>query len=804
MPPSNNQSISLSVGHIFASIQEGRDAVLSAAVEEGLGFSPTFSDRKRFIAVCYAKAETACPFYIRIAYQERSEEVELRKLVPHSCNAIDHQGWKRANSLKFIASRHSDLVKSEPRTKPRQIQTIERLNHSNQLTYHQAWRAKKEIHTSAYLEKKHSYQLIYPFLEAITDAGLNSEDEDADGNWATSRADAAISRDGDYRFEWCQVAPRACIHAFRHNRRLICLDGAHMKIERELVLLIVTTLDANENTLPLMWGFAKNETIESWTQFLSYFREFFLDSIPEEEKRASFEYLTVISDRGKGLAPAVTSILPKAFHYHCTQHLAANVGNAFGKNVEKLFRAACLVDSSASFRTRLDQIEATSASARHYVDQLESTRYAASAAPLVDFPRYGQTCSNIAESMNSAWMEARELPLLHSLHYLWVYAMRKFYERRHDTQKHGKFTNYCMAYYMGELKDSFQFLVTPQERENQIAMVYRTNPSDPDTRIVSLGAKKCSCLAFQDHKIPCRHAIAAARFFGVDSTSLIADFYQLSEYREQYKFSPSTILLAELEPDGVTLPPQDLFPLRGRPIKKRFKRKTRETEARRLGKMRSPEAQRQRQEEAAARYQSGASRFQAQPSISIARRVDRHPLARRDEPIPFARPPDIGQNSDIMERIRQLQARLQDAEGEIAQQRRNVLNQPSRQSGEQERVNVESQPRPEQAEAERSDTPPRLATADSQRPTGGTASQAASPSQITYNINGPVNGFFSVTASASLSQFTINSTPPQSPPQKRAREEDEQEDGIVDEIEVAVPSTRKSARPRKKSRKAQD
>ena len=40
--------------------------------------------------------------------------------------------------------------------------------------------------------------------------------------------------------------------------------------------------------------------------FLYGFREFFLDDISKDEKRDFYEKLTVASDRGKGLVPAVT------------------------------------------------------------------------------------------------------------------------------------------------------------------------------------------------------------------------------------------------------------------------------------------------------------------------------------------------------------------------------------------------------------------------------------------------------------------------------------------------------------------
>src|ERR1700742_3809372 len=146
-----------------------------------------------------------------------------------------------------------------------------------------------------------------------------------------------------------------------------------------------------------------------------------------------------------------------------------------------------------------------------------------------------------------------------------------------------------MAYYKKELQDSSKYLVILQERENQVALVYLASAADPDTRLVYLKARKCSCLAFQDHKIPCRHAIATARFFGVDPLLLIADFYQISAYREQYRYSLKPVLISELEPDGYTQPPLIADAAVGRKVVKRFRRITCETEARRLGRILPPD-----------------------------------------------------------------------------------------------------------------------------------------------------------------------------------------------------------------------
>ena len=410
MASSQNLPDTLFVGQTFASIDEAKKSVLHVMVTQRLSFKVTSSDQTRFHAICRSSKETGCKFFLRIAYMNRSDQFELRKLIPHTCDLSSHQDWKASRSAKLIAHRHGDMVKSDFRTKPRQIQTAERLQHSNQISYLQAWRTKREIQKSAFMDKTKSFQHILPFLKAITDGGLDTDtDLDNDGNFAT-RAHAAISTSDDGTFQWCHVAPRACIHAFWHSRQFICVDGAHMKSDMNLVLLVLTTLDANEEVLPLMWGFARNESKESWLDFLNSFRQYFLDNLETTEKeRDDFEHLTIISDRAKGLIPAVAEVFPKAFHYHCTQHLAENVGNEFGKKVARIFRAACLVESKAKFKAFLDQIESLSTPARHYLNQIDTKHYATSYAPLVDFPRFGQTCSNISESINSAWMVSKSV-----------------------------------------------------------------------------------------------------------------------------------------------------------------------------------------------------------------------------------------------------------------------------------------------------------------------------------------------------------------------------------------------------------
>ena len=177
-------------------------------------------------------------------------------------------------------------------------------------------------------------------------------------------------------------------------------------------------------------------------------------------------------------------------------------------------------------------------------------------------------------------MEARQLPILQSMHHIWIYIMSMFYKRRHKTQKHEKYTDFTMAYFQKELDDSRQYLVILQERNNMVALVHRATALDRSSEIVQLQARKYTCLIFQDYRIPCRYIIAVARFFSVKLEDYIAKYYEISEYRYQYKYSPTAVLLDELEPDGVTRPPlRTNIIKRGCPITKQIKRTTRKTEA---------------------------------------------------------------------------------------------------------------------------------------------------------------------------------------------------------------------------------
>ena len=123
---------------------------------------------------------------------ERSDRFELRNLIPYNCDFSSHQDWRVSNSAKLIAHRHGDAIKSDIQTRPRQIQTAERHQRSNQISYKQAWRAKKDLQTNTFMDSTKPFQLIFSFLEPIANTELDTDVNDQ-GSYATLNTNAAIS-----------------------------------------------------------------------------------------------------------------------------------------------------------------------------------------------------------------------------------------------------------------------------------------------------------------------------------------------------------------------------------------------------------------------------------------------------------------------------------------------------------------------------------------------------------------------------------------------------------------------------------
>lgn len=586
----NSPPKGLAVGQTFKDMDSAWYTITAAVAAHGQSYKVRTSNAKIWEVICRQREKYSCDFKIRIT--NRKGIIKLITLEPHRCPPSCHDGWSVPRSVRFLSHHHIEPVRVDRSTKPRAIQTDERMNHKNKIGYLQAWRTRKHCRGVVDGDAQLQYTLIAPLLLAMakTSSGNDYSTSDFAPHMLEDTDDGAYVRlfiDDDLCFIGYFIAPHACIRSqTEHARPFVCFDGGHIYDYFGGVILVATTLDPDEQILILAWAVVPSESEYWWETFLT---NFFRVYSYECEDRS---HLSVISDRAKGIVPALAKTTPRyleLWHYYCTQHLAENVSKHYGKEIEKLFRAACQVPTTRQFQDYLHQIEAINTDARRYIDGIPPEKYAYSAAPLTDFPRFFHTCSNIAESTMNFIMEARRLPWLFALDLLWHHTMKTFYNRYeqgrryYDDYKINQLTRFYDRYLVKERADAGRYQVEPTSRVRGTALV-KIGQTSREAHKVNIREETCDCLAWQDRRVPCRHAFAAISFFGKKVEDYVYSFVTTEAYKSIYSGTLHPCPIDQVTPNEKILPPIVSDKKKGRPKATRFRRTTRHSEARKASR----------------------------------------------------------------------------------------------------------------------------------------------------------------------------------------------------------------------------
>jgi hypothetical protein len=77
-----------------------------------------------------------------------------------------------------------------------------------------------------------------------------------------------------------------------------------------------------------------------------------------------------ISDREKGLSPAIAKIYPSAFHAYCCQYIADNIQTQFGIRCRSLFWAYTRAKTKMVFDKVLAELYKINKKAGKYIDKI--------------------------------------------------------------------------------------------------------------------------------------------------------------------------------------------------------------------------------------------------------------------------------------------------------------------------------------------------------------------------------------------------------------------------------------------------
>ncbi|KAG8366649.1 hypothetical protein BUALT_Bualt17G0101600 [Buddleja alternifolia] len=240
----------------------------------------------------------------------------------------------------------------------------------------------------------------------------------------------------------------------------------------------------------------ETEDKSTWKWFLELLQQDL--SIYEQEK------WSFISDRQKGLLPALYDIFPEVEHRYCVRHMYTNFkkshpGLALKDRLWNLAKAS----TEAQFTLQMQSLKDLDEAAHQWIGEVHPKHW--SRSYFRTYPKCDILLNNICESFNSTLLEARNKPLLNMLERIRIYIQKRLQVRRELTDKWNDAicpkiqttleklkndTRSCMARYVGgtkfEVKDMYQ---------GQYA--------------VDIGLRTCSCRRWDLCGIPCIHGVSA-------------------------------------------------------------------------------------------------------------------------------------------------------------------------------------------------------------------------------------------------------------------------------------------------------
>ncbi|XP_048604835.1 uncharacterized protein LOC125582274 [Brassica napus] len=512
------------------------------ALEWKFEYKTVSSNKSRVLLSCVDENIT---WRMRAIKLPLSDFFVVKKYVhEHTCDTTHRKANHRQASAKLLGSLIcSNYGEKKEGLKPKQIIEQVRMLHGVHINYKQAWRVREEAQILVRGTPEDSYYNLSRWLYKITETNP--------GSLTYQHVDAA----GKFKYAFVAFGPS--IRGFSLMRRVIAVDGTFLKGKFNGTLLAACAQDGNYHLYPLAFAVVDAENGASWKWFFRGLSQ----KIPDASD------LVFVSDRANSISSALEDVYPLSHHGICRIHLLRNITPTYAKTgLLPLVESAADAYTCHEFWLIFKDIKDKCPELAKYLEDSDFRKWARSYAPA---NRYNIMTTNIAESLNSMLRMPRELPIISLLETIRLTMTTWFFERREAAAKH-------------------KHLVTPKVVQKLVSRlgaamllnVYQVDRSEFEVKnetmkfVVDLEKRHCTCNVFDIDKIPCIHAIAAAKHIKRDE-NLFVDASHLTEtWAKAYAESihPGGELSTSTYPENIdelSCPPPSTKKKSGRPPTKR-------------------------------------------------------------------------------------------------------------------------------------------------------------------------------------------------------------------------------------------
>ncbi|XP_062112481.1 uncharacterized protein LOC133823641 [Humulus lupulus] len=516
------------------------------AIKNNFQFKVHKSCKKEYQLKCL---DSECTWSFRAARYGKTDMFQLRKFNrAHTCSLDIILGDHRQASSSMVGN----VVKTkftDPKTnyRPKDIAKDMLDRYGVSMSYQKAWRSKEKAVNYVHGSSQDSYRDIPRYLHILKHKNPGTVTD--------------LQIDSLNRFKYLYMAMGQSILGWKHCIPVIVVDGTFLKAAFGGTLLTASTQDANRHIFPLAFAITDSENNDSWEWFFRKIKECYGER----------EELCIVSDRHESIENAIKNVFPNVTHGVCSYHLFCNIKTKFKTDAEATsiaFHAAAKAYNMEDFEKYMKDLDSLHEGIRPFL--ANEVKYEKWARIHSKSRRYAAMTSNIAESINAALKEMRELPVttllecLRNLIQKWSYNNKKEAEATF-TELPKKQEEYLRKNFVKSLRMTVEPAST---------LIYSVH-NGLTTNIVDIANKSCSCNKFDLDELPCEHAMAVIRKMNLQYKKYCSYYFTKQAMLNTYNASihplgdPKTWRVPPDVEEIEVLPPKGNRKS-GRPRKKRF------------------------------------------------------------------------------------------------------------------------------------------------------------------------------------------------------------------------------------------
>lgn len=482
-------------------------AVVEYNEKYGRGFKIVSSDHRRFKAVC---VDAECEFVVGFSYGRGIGPPG--RFAPHTCDPtsvdVDDHVASRARKASYLVELpevRQFVVDNGRDSSPADLKKLLK-SQGRQVTYRSCADACDRLKKSFFDSDRSQFQLMLSYVHEMNKRGHKADLELREN---TVGRVVVIYRQG------VQVVREYADRGFS-------VDGTFMRHEFGGTLLVACLLNSNREIQIVGVAWVSGENKDNWSWFL------------QALLKATSSPAFVMSDRDKGLLPAMEDVAPAIPHFVCLRHMMENFNAKFRNKVlrDDAWRLGKSL-SVSSYNRRAEELKLKNPRALEWMEAVAATKWSAAHSPC---PRFGTMTSNNVESVNSILRPARDMPLLDCFMFIEKYVGRRWVDACGQGSSWNHLTPYAKRKFIDKpltaTVDKIEIIpacsssfIAKVRKEGQLPVEYAV---DLDKR-----ESPCSCGCFEYVKAPCAHVVAALK--SVNKLSLLSSFFDDSWTAEAYR-----------------------------------------------------------------------------------------------------------------------------------------------------------------------------------------------------------------------------------------------------------------------------